>query len=391
MSKARGLGGIFHRRYGPAPTPGEPDNRPVHYWVTYMVHGERKREPARPNTERAAVALLKRRLGEIASGRFIGQAAERVRFDDLVKALTDDYKANNRRTLKRALQCVAHLRETFGQLAAVQVTRARVHGYVVARLAEGRAPNTVQNEVNTLSRMLALAVRNDMLAAAPRFERLRVSNTRATAFTDEELARLLAVLEHGCEPSPVHPGLRPQPGLAAAATFAAWCGWRLPSDVLGLRWADVNWQAGVVVRPSRGTSKAHTALNWPLNAAPEVRALFERQRAQKASDIAEWVFTREDGRPIRDYRRAFGLACKAVGLTGRRGHDLRRTAARRLRALGLSDRDIAEVCGWRTVAMVSRYLGVDPAGVAARLTAAVAKGTGTFRARLPDAAEAGAR
>lgn len=391
MTATRGLGGIFRRRHGPAPPPGAPDNRPVHYWVSYTVHGERHREPARPNTERAAVALLKQRLGEIASGRFIGQAAERVRFDDLVKALTDDYKANNRRTLKRALQCVAHLRETFGHLAAVQITRARVQAYVTARLEEGRAPNTVQNEVNALSRMLVLAVRNDMLAAAPRFPRLKVVNTRATAFTDKELARLLGVLEHGWAPSPVHPGLRPQPGLAAAVTFAAWCGWRLPSDVLRLRWADVDWQAGFVVRPSRGTSKAHTALNWPLDAVPEVRALFERQRAQKVSDIAEWVFTREDGRPIRDYRRAFGLACKAVGLTGRRGHDLRRTAARQLRALGLSDRDIAEVCGWRTVTMVSRYLGVDPAGVTARLTAAVAKATGTIRARFPDAAEVDAR
>ena len=48
-------------------------------------------------------------------------------------------------------------------------------------------------------------------------------------------------------------------------------------------------------------------------------------------------------------------------------HDLRRTAARRLRALGLGDRDIAEPCGWKTVQMVGRYLGPDPHGAAERL------------------------
>jgi len=34
-------------------------------------------------------------------------------------------------------------------------------------------------------------------------------------------------------------------------------------------------------------------------------------------------------------------------------HDLRRTAARSLRALGMSDRDIAAACGWETIAMAA--------------------------------------
>jgi len=56
-------------------------------------------------------------------------------------------------------------------------------------------------------------------------------------------------------------------------------------------------------------------------------------------------------------------------------------AARRLRALGMSDRDIAELCGWRTVAMVQRYLGRDPKGVADRLRARLAESGGRSRTR----------
>jgi integrase len=74
---------------------------------------------------------------------------------------------------------------------------------------------------------------------------------------------------------------------------------------------------------------------------------------------------------------AWTAACNRAGLPGRWPHDLRRTGARRLRALGLSDRDIAELCGWETIEMVSRYLGKDPAGVAARLRTKMAE----FKAR----------
>ena len=47
----------------------------------------------------------------------------------------------------------------------------------------------------------------------------------------------------------------------------------------------------------------------------------------------------------------------------------------------MSDRDIAELCGWRTVAMVQRYLGRDPEGVAARLRARLAESGGRSRTR----------
>ena len=88
--------------------------------------------------------------------------------------------------------------------------------------------------------------------------------------------------------------------------------------------------------------------------------------------------------PIRDLNSAWRAACRRTGFPGRVRHDLRRTGARALRALGMGDRDIAEMCGWETQVMVSRYLGRDPAGVADRLRLAVAEAdarTRTFPAR----------
>ena len=79
-------------------------------------------------------------------------------------------------------------------------------------------------------------------------------------------------------------------------------------------------------------------------------------------------------------------------MPGRVRHDLRRTGARAFRALGLSDRDIAELCGWETIEMVTRYLGRDPSGVADRLRLRAAESTEksrTIHGTFPDSALAG--
>ena len=52
----------------------------------------------------------------------------------------------------------------------------------------------------------------------------------------------------------------------------------------------------------------------------------------------------------------------------------------------MGDRDIAEMCGWETQEMITRYLGRDPAGVADRLRLKVAESkarTSTVRAQFP--------
>ena len=50
--------------------------------------------------------LLKRRLGEIGQGRLVGPDIERTTFEDLVEMLTDDYKANQRRSFNRVIGSV---------------------------------------------------------------------------------------------------------------------------------------------------------------------------------------------------------------------------------------------------------------------------------------------
>jgi integrase len=382
---------VFERRHGPAPKPGEQDTRPVILWVAYYLRGRQYRESSHSDKPSIAAKLLKRRLRETGNGAFAGPDAERVTFEQLAAGLVTDYQVNGRRSLKRAELSIKHLRESFGQRRAVEITRNKLDAHVAARLAGGVKPATVQAEIAALRRMFSLAVRAGLLPTRPAFDNLKFENTRTKSFTDAELRSVLDVLEHGRPATAKDPELLPQPDLAAVVSFAAMTGWRVPSEVLRLQWAQVDLAAGTVSL-ARGETKSGHPRVFPFAAMPQLSAVLHEQRERTSAlerehgVIIPHVFHRA-GRPIRNPYGPWRAACAAAGLPGGLFHDLRRTAARGLRSLGLSDRDICELCGWETQVMLGRYLGPDPAGVADRLRAKIGESetkTRTFRARFQD-------
>ena len=59
----------------------------------------------------------------------------------------------------------------------------------------------------------------------------------------------------------------------------------------------------------------------------------------------DFVFTREDGKPVKIFRGTWKNACKHAGVPGLLFHDLRRTGAQNLRRAGVSEGVIMKIGG----------------------------------------------
>jgi hypothetical protein len=84
--------------------------------------GEEIRESSESESESEARKILKRRLAETQTGRFIIDE-EKVTFEELAKGRVTDYKLNGRRSLKTAaLNNIKHLRAFFGFDRAIDIS-----------------------------------------------------------------------------------------------------------------------------------------------------------------------------------------------------------------------------------------------------------------------------
>lgn len=314
------------------------------WWVAYSHRGRKYRESSGSTVRADALRLLRRRLGELGIGRFVGPSAERVTVADLLDLVTADYELNSRRSGRRLAHARRHLLDVFSLDLALDVTPGRLDQYVGHRRHDGAALATVQYELSILRRGFTLALRRQLLAFCPAFPTLRVSNARKGFFEREELERVRAAL--------------PEP-LRAVVTFAYLTGWRVPSEVLPLTWDRVDFRAGVVRLDVRST-KTDAGRIFPFDVLPELLDVLHRQRLYTDAFEAAtgqpipYVFHRA-GQPIRDFSHVWRMACQQKGLAGRIPHDFRRTAARNLLRAGVPESWAMRLTGHKTAAVFRRY------------------------------------
>lgn len=329
------------------------------WWVKYYAGGKPFRESTgRKGDEgkRAAKDLLKKRLGEMGKGRFIGPRAEKVGFDELASLLKADYVSNGRKSLDRALRSTEHLRNAFGHMRALDIP-PRVGAYIADRLGDEEhpkaKPGTVRLEIAALKRMFTLAFQHGLIPSKPYIPSIEVRNTRQGFFEEEDLRKVVAKL-------PVH--LRP------VVEFAYLTGWRR-GEVCSLRWQQVDFSAAVV-RLEPGTTKNDEGRTFPFKTYPALASLLQSQREHTTAveraraTIIPWVFHR-NGRPIRSIQTTWVDACKVAGVPGRIFHDLRRTAVRNLERAGVPRSVAMKLTGHKTEAVYRRYAIVSEADLAA--------------------------
>jgi integrase len=303
------------------------------YWIAYYHRGKEYRESSCSESEKVARGLLKKRIGDIGIGRFIGAREHRITFEDLASGLTTDYEVNRRRSLVSARRSISHLRRFFGSERAVDITADRIKAYARTRLKEGAANASINRELAALKRMFTLAVQDGRLASIPYIPTLDEDNTRQ-GFIDHGA---FAALRHNL---PEY--------LRDPISFLYLSGWRL-GEMKALEWRDIDL-VGESVRLRR-YSKNKESRVLPLSG--ELLEILERAHARRRLDCP-YVFHRNAER-IGDFRKAWSNACKAAGLSPLLVHDLRRTAVRNMVRAGIPDRVAMALSGHKTRSIFDRY------------------------------------
>jgi len=344
------------------------------WWVKYYRNGKPYRESTHFSDEGKAKDFLKQRLAEIITGNFVGPRAERIRVDELAEDFMRDYRINARKSLPDAeTRWRLHLQPFFGNLRAVEISSDLVARYVDARQQSGAKNATINRELACLKRMYHLAQRMTppKVQRIPTFPKLTEDNIRKGFLEDTAYSRLL----NAC------PELWFRVLLEAGRTY----GWRR-GELLRMRVREVDLLAKTL-RLEPGTTKNRDGREVTMT--DTIFRLMCVLLAGKHSD--DFVFTRKDGTPVRDFRKTWWAACIRAGVgqivcakcsrpvtakkceacdsdnlkyQGLIFHDLRRTAARNLRRAGVAEGVIQKIGGWRTRSVFERYAIVTQTDIA---------------------------
>jgi len=140
-------------------------------------------------------------------------------------------------------------------------------------------------------------------------------------------------------------------------------------EPMGMKWAEIRLDLRMLRLPSRRTkSKEPKSITLDGDLLRLIQA--QRKLHDKKFPSCEYVFPDNDGQKV-TYDRAldqFQAACKRAGIgegfTTWDGqprkpgfHDLRRTFAREADRCGVPHDEIMAIAGWKTHAMLLRYLG----------------------------------
>ncbi len=348
------------------------------WWIRYYRAGRRHEESSRSTRKGDAVRLLKLREGDVAKGLPVSARIGQLRFEEAAADVVTDYRVNGRKSTDDVESRIRlHLEPFFGARRMSSITTADVRTYTAARQEAGAANATINRELAVVKRAFRLSTQGRKLLHMPHIPMLRENNTRQGFFERDEFKSVRDALPES---------------LRGVVTFAFYTGWRVPSEILPLTWAQVDRDSRTV-RLEVGTTKNSDGRTLPYDLLPELvdvieSAWREHERLASAGTLCPYLFHR-DGKPIEGFRKAWKSACKAAECPGKLLHDFRRTAVRNLVRANVPEKTAMSITGHKTRSVFDRYDIVDEADLRAALgllsdTAGTKKGQSAQSGRVAE-------
>jgi integrase len=364
MKRQRGTGSIFLQ-------PGSSI-----WWYQIWINGKRQRGSTGCRTKREADAFVRRKLAEYSVG-LSSPESQKVTVKELVEDVLLRNKNNGNKTVvDDESRWKNHLKPFFGHLRATQVSSDLIDRYINKRKSDQTRSKTAP-ENGTINRELALVKSAfnhgteqtpPKVRFVPHFNMLEENNVRRGFLQDEQYLRL----SRECAVEGVW--------LAGLFETAYAYGWR-EDELLGLRVGQLDLLGKII---DLGETK--NGDQRMIHMTEHVFQCLVRCVAGKKSD--DFVFTRDDGSRIKDFRQAWWNACIRAGLgrfecrdcgsnvsegrkcttceskkkakyIGLKFHDLRRTGIRNMSREGIPEKVGMLISGHKTDSVYRRYNIVD--------------------------------
>lgn len=333
--------------------------RQPRWYMGYYHAGSEHREPAwmpdskaphgrRPAaTEEEARKALRSVIRGLDRGELVTPEKRRLAVAELLDGLLTWMQNQGRRSAAKMVSHLRPVRAYFGHYKAVAVTSSTVERYKAERVNAGKAPATVNRELQGLARAYTwgAAQKPPLVADVLRVSFLPEDNARQGFFERADFEALLSHL--------------PDADLRDFVEWGFWTGMR-KGEISKLTWAMLDRETWTL---RLHATAAKTGKGRLLVLAGPLLAIIERRLKARRLDCP-LIFHRTakglPGQPVKDFRRAWAAACKAVGLPpGRKSgftfHDTRRTAVRNLIRAGVDQTVAMKISGHETISTFRRY------------------------------------
>jgi len=307
------------------------------WWIQFYANGQQIRESSGSEKKAVAEELLHAKMVDAQQGAI---APQKKTYEQLRDALYDDYETHKHKSLfhrkdgTRYLGPVPALDAFFAGWKADKISPEAMKDFIRQRQSEGASNSNINHALRLLRRMFWLQVEENHFpqSLVPHFPLLKKDASRKDFLTPKEYNKLLAALPNDLKPL-----------LAVGYHSGARRG-----ELLKLEWTDVDLARGFMTfRDTKNGEDRSVPIIGPAREAIE--------GLKKLHTDSPHVFVRANGKPIRDFKRAWAKAVSDAKLGRKLFHGLRRSAAVNLMAAGVDSQTARKITGHKDAATFEQY------------------------------------
>jgi integrase len=264
-------------------------------WIKYYRDGRAFRESTHTSKLTLARKILDDRLRAVRENVLIEPMNRRIQMEELYRWLLRDYEVNERASLDSAQRRWRKRLKLKFDMLAVNVRREDLDNYITWCREQGLSNATINRDMAALKRAFHLALDAGKMERIPKFPKNLPEKNRRKGFVEEQAYRTLAAHAK-------------QLWLRALLAVGYAFGFR-KSELLGLRVGQVDLLHRIINLEAFET-KNDEARKAPMT--DEVYLLL--QACVEGKKPNDFVFTRENGGGVKNFREAWESLCCRAGL-----------------------------------------------------------------------------